>query len=180
MMRQMLRTQRPCCSPQSKQQSHFTHPFGDVQEQLVDREAACRPGGSRHPMCWFEECIDLEAPSDVQEQQEKDEANAADPEALLRKREREAEEWRVSQLRAGVSAEDNANLQVSTAQQPCLSENNVAGPHLDIGISLGRWGQDSGVPRAAATSAGQDVIIVKLQAEALSSCEQHCWALCSC
>ena len=90
-------------------------------------------------MYWSEGCIGLKAPSDVQEQQEKDEANAADPEALLRKREREAEEWRVSQLRAGVSAEDNANLQVGpTNQQPCLPENNVAGPHLAAGMSLGR------------------------------------------
>lgn len=83
-------------------------------------------------MSWYEGHSDLEAPSDVQEQQEKDEANAADPEALLRKREREAEEWRVSQLRAGVSAEDNANLQVGTVQQPCLLGNSVAGPHLAV------------------------------------------------
>ena len=63
----------------------------------------------------------------MQEQQEKDEANAADPEALLRKREREAEEWRISQLRAGVSAEDNANLQVGILQQPCLLETMLKG-----------------------------------------------------
>ena len=89
-------------------------------------------------MGWSEGCIHLKAPPDVQEQQEKDEANAADPEALLRKREREAEEWRVSQLRAGVSAEDNANLQVGAVQQPCLPENSVAGPNLAAGMSLGR------------------------------------------
>ena len=72
--------------------------------------------------------IDLKAPANVQEQQEKDEANAADPEALLRKREREAEEWRVSQLRAGVSAEDNANLQVGpTIQQLCLLQTTLQG-----------------------------------------------------
>ena len=35
-----------------------------------------------------------------------------DPEALERKRLQEAEAWRLEQLRAGTSSEDNANFQV--------------------------------------------------------------------
>lgn len=35
-----------------------------------------------------------------------------DADALERKRMREAEEWRVKQLRAGVNSEDNSNFQV--------------------------------------------------------------------
>lgn len=36
-----------------------------------------------------------------------------DTDALERKRLREAEEWRLKQLRAGVSSEDNSNFQVN-------------------------------------------------------------------
>ncbi len=47
----------------------------------------------------------------MQETQEKVECGM-DPEALERKRLQEAEAWRVEQLRAGTSSEDNANFQV--------------------------------------------------------------------
>ena len=90
-------------------------------------ETACCLQVGTPLLCWSQGCINLTASSDVQEQQEKDEANAADPEALLRKREREAEEWRISQLRAGVSAEDNANLQVGFFAAALFAGNNVAG-----------------------------------------------------
>ncbi len=40
-----------------------------------------------------------------------------DTEALERKRLRDAEEWRMKQLRAGVSSEDNSNFQVGTVMR---------------------------------------------------------------
>ena len=40
-----------------------------------------------------------------------EEQEVPDAEALERKRVRDAEEWRLKQLRAGVSADDNSNFQ---------------------------------------------------------------------
>lgn len=51
----------------------------------------------------------------MQEEEEKEE-DALDADALERKRIREAEEWRLKQLRAGVSSEDNSNFQVCSSR----------------------------------------------------------------
>lgn len=48
----------------------------------------------------------MNAQDDLAEEQE-----VPDADALERRRVRDAEEWRLKQLRAGVSAEDNSNFQ---------------------------------------------------------------------
>lgn len=48
----------------------------------------------------------------MQEQEEQKEEEVLDAEALERKRLREVEEWRLNQLRAGTTPEENANFQV--------------------------------------------------------------------
>lgn len=53
----------------------------------------------------------MTANNTAQVDEEKDE-EVPDGDALERKRLREAEEWRLKQLRAGVSSEDNSNFQV--------------------------------------------------------------------
>lgn len=50
----------------------------------------------------------------VQKTQEEEEGGM-DPEALERKRLQEAEAWRLEQLRAGTSSEENANFQVQAS-----------------------------------------------------------------
>jgi len=50
-------------------------------------------------------------------------ATIANAEALEKKRLREAEEWRLKQLRSGISSEHNSNFQVATRVLPFLSPN---------------------------------------------------------
>ena len=59
----------------------------------------------------MEKCIGFKVYLVGQVEEGKEEG-VLDADALERKRLREAEEWRLKQLRAGVSSEDNSNFQV--------------------------------------------------------------------
>ncbi len=53
-------------------------------------------------------------------QEDKEEGDGEmDAEAAERRRMREAEEWRLKQLRSGVSSQANSNFQVSIRPLPC-------------------------------------------------------------
>ncbi len=65
------------------------------------------------------------------EAEEEDEVLDAD--TLERKRLREAEEWRLKQLRAGVSSEDNSNFQVP------LPTHAVSPPDMPCHSSIEGW-----------------------------------------
>ena len=57
----------------------------------------------------------------VEEEEEAGEDGQVDPQAAERRRLREAEEWRLQQLRSGVSPSDNSNFQVREQRHPMLS-----------------------------------------------------------
>lgn len=78
-------------------------------------------------------------------QEEKEEGEEGmDAEAAERRRMREAEEWRLKQLRSGISSQANSNFQVSAlllllpASLPTRSAPSWLQPcqHTDVGITL--------------------------------------------
>lgn len=56
----------------------------------------------------------------VEDEEDEGEDGQVDPQAAERRRLREAEEWRLKQLRSGVSSSDNSNFQVGMAHPVLL------------------------------------------------------------
>ena len=68
----------------------------------------------------------------VQEDEQAKAEEELDPAVQERRRLQQAEQWRLQQLKAGASAEDNANFQVQSgaccSQKPCCAVTIVAIP----------------------------------------------------
>jgi hypothetical protein len=66
-------------------------------------------------------------PQDLEEEEKDEGEELPDAEALQRKRLREAEEWRLQQLRSG-EADDNANFQVSSLLGTAVQTGSYSAP----------------------------------------------------
>ena len=90
--------------------------------------AICHTQKGQAPSHTYNQACPIESGRDweLYAQEDKDEGEEAmDAEAVERRRMREAEEWRLKQLRSGVSSQDNSNFQVSARLLSCSHDHSL-------------------------------------------------------